>query len=148
MSNTKIHRRIAMLGKREGGVSAVEFGLILPVLIILLLGMMDYGWIFYIQLNLTNAAREGARRGVVQDDFTTATSVAQSTAEGYLSSMVNITTANVDITNSDAGTGEVRVDIHLNNFKPLIGLVPTPDSLHARSVMRWELFDEEAVTTP
>jgi len=123
----------------EAGVSAVEFGLILPVLIILLLGLMDYGYIFYIQLNLTNAAREGARRGVVQDDFNTATSVAGTTATNYLNSMVKITTATVDTSNSV--DPQVQVDIHLNNFKPLIGFVPTPSSLHASSTMRWELTE-------
>jgi Flp pilus assembly protein TadG len=125
----------------EAGVSAVEFGLILPVLIILLLGLMDYGYIFFVQLNLGNAAREGVRRGVVQDDFTQATTVAGTTAGQYLSSMANITTATVDTTNSLEGVGRVQVDIHLNNFKPLIGLVPTPNSLHASASMRWELTE-------
>jgi hypothetical protein len=46
----------------------VEFALILPVLLLLLLGIIDFG-IFYGQnLSLEAATREGARQGVLQGD--------------------------------------------------------------------------------
>jgi len=43
----------------------VEFALILPVMILLTLGMVDYGRAYYYQVAITNAAREGARTGIV-----------------------------------------------------------------------------------
>ena len=56
--------------RREDGVADVEFGLILPVLVLILLGIVDYGYAFMVKLTLTNAAREGARVGVTlpEDD--------------------------------------------------------------------------------
>jgi Flp pilus assembly protein TadG len=45
----------------ERGVTAVEFALVLPWLILLTLGTMDYGWFFFVELNAATAAREGAR---------------------------------------------------------------------------------------
>ena len=48
------------------GQNLVEFALVLPVLIVLLLGIMEFGMIFNAQLTLENAAREGARFGTIQ----------------------------------------------------------------------------------
>ena len=42
------------------GQSLVEFALVLPILLLLILGAMDLGRMFYIKVVLTNAAREGA----------------------------------------------------------------------------------------
>ncbi len=45
----------------ERGVAAMEFALVLPVLSILLLESIQFGFAFFVQNNMTNAAREGAR---------------------------------------------------------------------------------------
>lgn len=47
--------------REQRGAVAVEFALVLPVLMLILLGITEYGLVFYDQLTLTNAAREGAR---------------------------------------------------------------------------------------
>ena len=53
------------LWKREDGSALVEFALILPILVLLLVGMMEFGLILYNQHVITNASREGARFGIV-----------------------------------------------------------------------------------
>lgn len=50
------------LGKRKGQ-SLVEFALVLPLLIILIVGIAEFGFIFYAYVQVSNAAREGARAG-------------------------------------------------------------------------------------
>ncbi len=45
---------------RRGGI-AIEFALVAPILLIILLGIIQFGFAFFIQINMTNAAREGAR---------------------------------------------------------------------------------------
>jgi Flp pilus assembly protein TadG len=45
----------------ERGAVAVEFAIILPVLILLILGSMDLGHRYYLQYLTSNASREGAR---------------------------------------------------------------------------------------
>ncbi|OUM40043.1 pilus assembly protein TadE [Arthrobacter agilis] len=45
----------------ERGAVAVEMALVLPVLILLLLGIMEFGRAFNTQVTLTHAAREGVR---------------------------------------------------------------------------------------
>ena len=49
--------------KREDGANAVEFALVLPILIVLLFGILYGGIAYNRQLALTQAAREGARFG-------------------------------------------------------------------------------------
>jgi len=49
----------------ERGAAAVEFALVLPVLAMLVFGVISFAVIFAQQLSLGNAARQGARFGVV-----------------------------------------------------------------------------------
>lgn len=51
--------------KGEDGQAMVEFALILPIFLLILCGIIDFGWLFYNQLSLNNACREGARYAVV-----------------------------------------------------------------------------------
>lgn len=51
--------------KKEEGQSVVEFALILPVLILLIFGMIDFGWLFYNKIEVNNASREGARYAAI-----------------------------------------------------------------------------------
>ncbi len=52
--------------RSESGASAVEFALLLPVLMMILFGIIEFGIALYQQAVLTNASREGARAGIVQ----------------------------------------------------------------------------------
>ena len=53
---------------RRGNLRAqnlVEFALIFPVLMLLLFGIIDFGRVFHVLIAISNAAREGARYGVI-----------------------------------------------------------------------------------
>ncbi len=50
---------------RQKGAVAVEFALLLPILLVLLFGIIEFSIIFYDKAMLTNACREGARLGIV-----------------------------------------------------------------------------------
>jgi Flp pilus assembly protein TadG len=52
----------------ERGAVIVEFALVLPLLMFLLMGMIEFGLLFYNQQVLTNASREGARSGIARFD--------------------------------------------------------------------------------
>lgn len=56
----RIAKRVERL-HRQDGAAAVEFALLLPVLLIILLGIIDFGLYFYNDLQLTHAARDAAR---------------------------------------------------------------------------------------
>lgn len=62
---------------RERGAAAVEFALVLPVLVAIVMGIMDFGSAFNAQQTLTYAARTGARVMVLQNDQSAAITAAQ-----------------------------------------------------------------------
>jgi len=51
--------------KDKNGAAAVEFALILPLLILVVFGIIEFGLLLYNQQVITNASREGARAGIV-----------------------------------------------------------------------------------
>jgi hypothetical protein len=51
--------------KSEKGASAIEFAIVLPVLVLLIFGCIEFGLLCYDKQVITNASREGARAGIV-----------------------------------------------------------------------------------
>ena len=61
MAQVKLSRR----WRSEEGAELVEFALVLPMLLFVVLGIAEFGFIFQRYEVLTNAAREGARLAVL-----------------------------------------------------------------------------------
>jgi hypothetical protein len=59
MSRNRTRSRLAP--RNECGAVAVEFALVMPVLLLFVLGIIDFGRLWFTQVSLTQAAREGAR---------------------------------------------------------------------------------------
>jgi len=51
--------------KNQKGQAMVEFALILPILLLLVMGIAEFGMMFNSYLSVQNATREGARIGIV-----------------------------------------------------------------------------------
>lgn len=61
-----MNRRAPARGRRaEAGEALVEFALVLPILLVLTMGMMDFGRAFFVKSLLDQAAREGCRAAVL-----------------------------------------------------------------------------------
>ena len=56
-------RMLKLIHSDEQGQSLAEVALIVPLLLLLLVGVADFGRAFYSYIAITNAAREGARHG-------------------------------------------------------------------------------------
>jgi Flp pilus assembly protein TadG len=52
--------------KEHKGGSAIEFALVLPVLLLFVFGIIEWGLYLFNNHVITNASREGARKGIVQ----------------------------------------------------------------------------------
>lgn len=74
-----------MSSNPERGAAAVEFALLLPVLITLVFGIIEFAWAFNAQVTLTNAAREGVRVMAISTDTTTAQAKARAAAKNAAS---------------------------------------------------------------
>ena len=100
----------------ERGAAAVEFALVLPLLLMLVLGGIDWGWYFFVREVAINAAREGARVGSVNAvDAADARVDAHAAAAGYLAGVgltqgtVSETTPTVLVGTSSVSTVRVVV---------------------------------------
>jgi hypothetical protein len=62
-----IARRGRLWRQAEQGQALVEFALILPVILLLVVGMLEFARAWNLHQVMTDAAREGARRAVLGD---------------------------------------------------------------------------------
>jgi Flp pilus assembly protein TadG len=58
----------AAVGVRERGAEAVEFALVVPVFLLLVFGVVDFGYMINHDTMVNNASREGARAGAFNPD--------------------------------------------------------------------------------
>jgi Flp pilus assembly protein TadG len=127
--------------RSERGQASVELALVLPVLLLILFGIMEFGRVFSAYLVITNAAREGARQAAIGANNTTIVDTVYNAASslGDLSSL----TVSIDpyeaasrVTGAEA---TVTVNYSVDLVVPIISsLAPDPFPLRAQSVMRVE----------
>ncbi|UKA61879.1 TadE/TadG family type IV pilus assembly protein [Arthrobacter sp. FW306-04-A] len=51
--------------QKERGAVAVELAIVLPLLLLILIGIIEFGRVLNVQVSLTEAAREGARNAAI-----------------------------------------------------------------------------------
>ena len=66
-----LKRSLRQRGRSESGAELIEFGLVFPLLLLVVLGIFDFGLLFQQYEVITNAAREGARIAVLPAYSTT-----------------------------------------------------------------------------
>jgi Flp pilus assembly protein TadG len=60
---SKIYRRFGPFYRDQQGSNVVEFAVFLPIFLILVFGIIDFGHAWYMKQLMVNASREGARYG-------------------------------------------------------------------------------------
>lgn len=127
----------------ERGTILVETALAMPLLLLLFIGIFEFGKVLMVKQVITNAAREGARAAAIKLDNTEALSSARQVSQDYLArcgvdlSVVTVT----PVFSTINGTGAVQVTIHYNYLSNLYRWVPgIPETigLESRVVMRRE----------
>ncbi|WP_448808428.1 TadE/TadG family type IV pilus assembly protein [Agromyces bauzanensis] len=109
-------------GAHDRGAAAVEFALVLIPLIVLLLGIIEFGYIFNQQLTVTNAAREGSRYLAITGNAGEAELAALNAA----SSLQNVPTVDVGdpCPATGGGDAEVIVTLPLSTITGIESFVP------------------------
>lgn len=92
----------------EDGSVAVEMALVLPVLVLLLGGIVDFGFAFNAQISLTQAAREGVRVEAIERDSAAATAAAEA---AFVAPAVSSGSASVTSACPASGGGQARLTI-------------------------------------
>lgn len=127
------------LKDNESGQSLVEFVLILPLLLFLVLGMIEFGWLLNGKITLNSAAREGARVGVVLNvsDAERKQKILDTINDTIDLSGMTIEDDDLDVTeeNDDyENTRDIIVEVNCE-VEPIIGLYIT-DPVPMKSVAR------------
>ena len=72
--------------RHEAGSVAVEFALVLPILILLVFGSVEFGLALYNKEVITNASREGARAGIIMSNPSKTATQITNVVKSYLTS--------------------------------------------------------------
>lgn len=142
----------AFLRSRAAG-PIVEFALVVPMLLILVMGVVDFGRAYFIRNSLVSAVREGARLGAVRSDDPCSAASTTAIRARVVASFSSI--GSVAITNSaemipitcalESGrTATIRVQVVGYPFlpiTPIFGMLQLGSSfpLTASALFRWEL---------
>lgn len=128
-------RRNAIRGER--GQSLVEFTIILPILLLLLLGILQFGVVFNNYITLTDAVRAGARQAAVgrsvADPVGSAVSRVRASAVGLDQAQLGVT-----VTSAWTQGADVTVTATYPYSISLIGLVVRNGTLTSKSTERVE----------
>lgn len=137
-SNNKVHNLKGSFRKRRVGAAVVEFAIVAPVFMLLVFGMIEYGRMVMVQQMLTNAAREGARKAVLEGATEDAV---ETIVREYLES------GNISVEDSEIGVsfdpGNNRAAVSISVPFTRVSWLPTPlylggRALNASSTMRLE----------
>lgn len=148
--------------RRTRGQAAVEFALLVPIFILLLLGIFDLGRGVYAWSTLNNAAREGTRQAIVDQTVAHIRSRAagHSVALGVADADVQVvfrdrtdTGPCTQLSNADtdddafANTCIVRVTVNYDfaPVTPVIGNIVGAFAMSGESAMRIDVFCQEPV---
>ncbi|NLL85770.1 MAG: pilus assembly protein [Syntrophomonadaceae bacterium] len=126
----KIHRN-------DKGQSMVEMAIILPVLLLILFAIFEFGRILGAYMLIHDLARDGVRYGVV--------GMSDQSIKDHImehDSFLNINSDDINITPSIRSLGSaltVGIDYEIEIITPIISsIVPNPINLRAEYVMRVE----------
>jgi Flp pilus assembly protein TadG len=123
-----MRRLLRAASRGERGQALVEFAIVLPLLLLLLLGIVDFARAWNVYEVLTDAAREGARIAVVDQPATTEQDVRDAIVAAGQRAAIGIDPADITITGFHAGRGtqatvRIEYDYELKWVGALLGLV-------------------------
>ena len=125
----------------DRGQAVVEFAVILPVLLLILFAILQFGVVFNNYIQVTAAAREGARKASVSRSLGTAsaesaaTTAAKDAAPGLNQSNITVSFPNSP---SFAQGSDVSVQVTYPYSISIIGLVVASGNLSSTTTMRVE----------
>jgi Flp pilus assembly protein TadG len=136
-----------MKHKGQKGQAIVEFCVVLPLLLILLAGIIEFSLIMYDKAVITNASREGARAGIVAQTPRKTASEVQAIVNNYLTNNLitfrsSTPAVTVEATSSSPTINDtLTVTVHYTYGYLVIPNFISSGSgiaMNARTIMRYE----------
>jgi hypothetical protein len=118
---------------RDNGQDLVEFAIVFPVLMLLILGIIEFSVVIWSYDTIANAAREGARYGIIHPDDTAGIEdVARQRALALNQGRLEVVPTRID--EEDNPTIEVVVTYVVQPFTPFLRAI----QLETAATMRLE----------
>ncbi len=132
-------RILHRLRREERGQALVEMALVLPLLLLLLFGVVEFSRVGHAYLTLSHAAREGARLGITGAEDTEIEQRIAAAGVSLNQDELQITLSPAAHLREYGGEFQVTLDYQVPLFLPLLDtVVPNPLPLQGRVTMRIE----------
>ncbi|MBO0984273.1 TadE/TadG family type IV pilus assembly protein [Rathayibacter sp. SD072] len=116
----------------EKGAVSLEFAIVLPILMVILIGIVEFSLAMNAQITLTNAAREGARSMALHNNASTARTAVKNVS--FLSPA--LTDAQISIAPATCTPGALSTTTISYDYRLLTGLFGDGITLTGKAAMR------------
>ncbi|MGF7185899.1 Flp pilus assembly protein TadG [Desulfitispora alkaliphila] len=131
--------KITNLIRERRGQALVELALVLPILLMILFGIIEFGRIFNAQLTVTHASREGARYGALGTSDMEIIEQVKGSVASLNQEEVEVTIAPITAWRTRGEEISVQVDYQVPLYTPFVGrIVPNPFPVRGHTTMRIE----------
>jgi Flp pilus assembly protein TadG len=143
---SRVRRRLSRLGGSESGQAVVEFGMVVPLLCVLVLALFQFGKAMNYWIDLTHVANQGARLAAVDIDLSKAPYSSGMTLQQYVQQQAETTElkgADVSIcfpTGSQTAGSPVTVEVSYpaNFIWNYAGFIDRTITIRGKATMRLE----------
>ena len=125
-----------MIRQRDAGrgQSLVEFALVLPILLVMFMGIFDFGRAIFAFNSVSNAAREGVRVAIVDQNQSVITNEARAAMTGLPPDGTSVTFTNCG-TLKIGCLASVKVTYGWHALTPIIGNLVGPKTIESTTTM-------------
>ncbi|WP_027309525.1 TadE/TadG family type IV pilus assembly protein [Caloramator sp. ALD01] len=124
---------------RKKGQALLEFAILLPILLLIVMGISEFGIMLNSYLTIQNASREGARLGILGADDNEIVQAVYSSASHIDTNKLNVTITPNDSNRRPGETLRVRVEYEYDLLIPIIkNILGNQVELTAETAMRVE----------
>ena len=133
-----MRKAIMRLSRDRGGTSAIEFAFIAPILLLLIFGMIGFGYVFGVYHGIQQIASEAARSSVAGLNDAEREQIARDFVTAHASSYAFIDAARIRVTTTHSGPPQqafvvaVAYDMSGSLYETLSTLVNLPQPLIER----------------
>ncbi len=122
--------------KRAGdGQALAEFALVIPIVLLMFMGIFDFGRMIFAYNDISNAAREGARTAIVNQNPAAIAAEARAATTGLAPSDVTVTFTSCPAPVKIGCLITIKIDYVWRPLTPIIGNVVGPITLSATTAM-------------
>ncbi|CDF58760.1 TadE family protein [Thermobrachium celere] len=124
---------------KRKGQALIEFSIILPILLLIVMGIAEFGMILNSYLTIQTASREGARIGIIGADDNEIVQAVYKSTQSIDKRKINITITPSSTNRKSGDTLKVRVEYEYDLIIPIIkNILGNKIELSAETSMRVE----------